>query len=42
MNPAAGIFVKEMSQIHTETRNTLEKAAENMKKTVGQEEAEVA
>ncbi len=32
MNPAAGNFIKEMSQIHAETRDALEKAAENMKK----------
>ncbi len=31
-NPAASNFVKEMSQIHTETHNALEKTAENMKR----------
>ncbi len=30
-NPAAGNFIKEMSQIHAETHNALEKATENMK-----------
>ncbi len=31
MNPAAAEFAMTMSQIHKETRNALEKAADNMK-----------
>ncbi len=31
MNPAAAKFTMTMSQIHKETRNALEKAADNMK-----------
>ncbi len=31
-NPAAGNFMKEMSQIHAETHDVLKKATDNMKK----------